>query len=90
MLQHFIEEFSVTGLTSNPTIFDHAIRQSATCDEDISWKSCGFWAASRRRVSISTRSRPGCGMCGAASFVKSWNDLLARIESKSATIRKAS
>ena len=26
---------------------------------------------------------------GAASFVKSWNDLLACIESKSATIRKA-
>ena len=27
---------------------------------------------------------------GAASFVKSWNDLMARIESKSAAMRKAS
>lgn len=25
-LRRFIDEFSVTGLTSNPTIFDHAIR----------------------------------------------------------------
>jgi transaldolase len=41
-LQRFIDEFSVTGLTSNPTIFDHAIRNSATYDEDISRKtSCG-------------------------------------------------
>ena len=27
-LQRYIEEFSVTGLTSNPTIFDHAIKNS--------------------------------------------------------------
>ena len=39
MLQRFIEEFSVTGLTSNPTIFDHAIRHSATYDGDISRKT---------------------------------------------------
>ena len=39
MLQRFIEEFSVTGLTSNPTIFDHAIRHSATYDDDISRKT---------------------------------------------------
>ena len=37
-LQRFIDEFSVTGLTSNPTIFDHAIRHSATYDDDISRK----------------------------------------------------
>lgn len=34
-LQHYIDAFSVTGLTSNPTIFDHAIRNSATYDDDI-------------------------------------------------------
>ena len=38
-LQRLIEEFSVTGLTSNPTIFDHAIRRSATYDDDISQKT---------------------------------------------------
>src|ERR1700720_2624939 len=36
MLQRFTEEFSVTGLTSNPTIFDHAIRNSVAYDDDIS------------------------------------------------------
>jgi transaldolase len=35
-LQRYIDEFSVTGLTSNPTIFDHAIRNSADYDGDIS------------------------------------------------------
>jgi transaldolase len=39
MLQRFIDELSVTGLTSNPTIFDHAIRHSATYDDDISRKT---------------------------------------------------
>jgi transaldolase len=28
-LQHYIEELSITGLTSNPTIFDHALKNSA-------------------------------------------------------------
>jgi transaldolase len=34
-LQRYIDEFSVTGLTSNPTIFDHAIRNSSDYDSDI-------------------------------------------------------
>jgi transaldolase len=34
-LQHYIDELSVTGLTSNPTIFDHAIKNSADYDGDI-------------------------------------------------------
>jgi transaldolase len=34
-LERYIDEFAVTGLTSNPTIFDHAIRSSATYDADI-------------------------------------------------------
>jgi transaldolase len=35
-LQRYIDEFSVTGLTSNPTIFDHAIKNSTDYDQDIS------------------------------------------------------
>src|SRR6266404_5726546 len=31
-LKRYIEELSVTGLTSNPTIFDHAIKNSAAYD----------------------------------------------------------
>src|ERR1700742_3681117 len=38
-LQRYIDELSVTGLTSNPTIFDHAIGNSSTYDGDISKKA---------------------------------------------------
>ena len=34
-LQHYIDELSVTGLTSNPTIFDHAIKGSSAYDNSI-------------------------------------------------------
>ena len=34
-LQRYIDELSITGLTSNPTIFDHAIKNSAAYDEAI-------------------------------------------------------
>src|SRR5256886_1728358 len=34
-LQHYIDEMSVTGLTSNPTIFDHAIKSSPAYDASI-------------------------------------------------------
>jgi transaldolase len=34
-LQRYIDELAVTGLTSNPTIFDHALKGSADYDADI-------------------------------------------------------
>ena len=34
-LKRYIDELSVTGLTSNPTIFDHAIKESSTYDVAI-------------------------------------------------------
>jgi transaldolase len=34
-LKRYIAEFSVTGLTSNPTIFDHAIKNSSSYDQAI-------------------------------------------------------
>lgn len=34
-LKRYIDDLSVTGLTSNPTIFDHAIKHSALYDEGI-------------------------------------------------------
>ena len=34
-LRGYIDKLAVTGLTSNPTIFDHAIRQSTAYDADI-------------------------------------------------------
>jgi transaldolase len=34
-LKHYIDELSVTGLTSNPTIFDHGITHSKSYDSEI-------------------------------------------------------
>jgi transaldolase len=38
-LQQYINQLSITGLTSNPTIFDHAIKNSTTYDSAITEKS---------------------------------------------------
>ena len=38
LLPRYIDEFSVTGLTSNPTIFDHAIKSSGDYDGGIKSK----------------------------------------------------
>ena len=38
-LQRYVDEWSVTGLTSNPTIFDHAIKNSRDYDADIARKA---------------------------------------------------
>ena len=35
MLVNYIDELSVTGLTANPTILDHAIKNSASYDAAI-------------------------------------------------------
>src|SRR5260370_41293660 len=34
-LQHYIDHFSVTGLTSNPTIFEHAVKNSRAYEAPI-------------------------------------------------------
>ncbi len=38
-LRRYIAELSVTGLTSNPTIFDHAIRDGGAYDSGIRRKA---------------------------------------------------
>src|SRR6516162_5148549 len=38
VLKRYVEELSVTGLTSNPTIFDHAIKNSTAYDDAIRQK----------------------------------------------------
>jgi transaldolase len=40
-LKRYIDELSVTGLTSNPTIFDHAIKNSTAYDAAIRTRSKG-------------------------------------------------
>ena len=34
-LERYVDELSITGLTSNPTIFDHAISEGHAYDEQI-------------------------------------------------------
>src|ERR1700737_4669681 len=38
VLRRYVDELSVTGLTSNPTIFDHAIKNSSDYDDAIKSK----------------------------------------------------
>ena len=54
-LKRYIDELSVTGLTSNPTIFDHAIKNSAAYDAAIRGKRRG------RQVGRGAVLRAGAG-----------------------------
>ena len=47
-LKRYIDEFSITGLTSNPTIFEHAISKSKSYDAEIAPPS--VYGTFRRRV----------------------------------------
>ena len=52
-LKRYIDELGITGLTSNPTIFDQAISKSADYDAGISRRS-----PRARRASSSSSSWP--------------------------------
>ena len=54
-LRGYIDELSVTGLTSNPTIFDHAIKNSTAYDGAIRQK------LKRRQIGRGTVLRTGAG-----------------------------
>ena len=41
-LKKYIDELAVSGLTSNPTIFDHAITHSKSYDAEIG-QACRYW-----------------------------------------------
>ena len=55
-LKRYIDELSVTGLTPNPTIFDHAIKNSTSYDAATA-KKC--WPSSPKPVSTSMLWPPG-------------------------------
>ena len=50
-LKSYLDELSVTGLTSNPTIFDHAIKNSTAYDAAI---LDGLERPGRAKISFST------------------------------------
>ena len=43
-LDRYVAELTITGLTSNPTIFDQAIKNSTDYDSDIRAKLKAGWA----------------------------------------------
>jgi Transaldolase/Fructose-6-phosphate aldolase len=142
MLKRYIDELSVTGLTSNPTIFDHAIKNSTAagrvpngsygpareprpqgirrplhqgpcCPFHGEHDAEGTLKALADHGELGTILPADGGDCeevlaqfakagidvdalaaqlqdeGAKSFVKSWNELMAVITSKSAALKEA-
>ena len=69
-LERWIGEYGLTGLTSNPSIFDEAIGGSDAYDAGI---DDGALAAQLQEE-------------GADAFVKSWKQLLDRIEDKAGKV----
>lgn len=66
----YVQEFSVTGLTPNPTIFEAVAR----------FAKAGIYTDAPADQLLDE---------GAASFVKSWKDLMECIASKSAMLKAA-
>jgi transaldolase len=79
-LARYVDEFSVTGLTSNPTIFDHAIK-SGDCEEVLA-------AFGKAGVDIDAFAAQLQNE-GANSFVSSWNELMDVIAARSAALKSA-
>jgi transaldolase len=85
-LGRYIREYSVTGLTSNPTIFEQAIKNAGVYDEAIrnkvvegkSGEALFFELALEDLTQATDLQREGTD-----AFTKSWNELLSRIDEKS-------
>ncbi len=101
-LRRYIQEFAVTGLTSNPTIFDHAIKNSHDYDDAFAdhgeigqtlpthARYCDDVLAKFMQAGIDTDALAAQLQDeGAKAFVKSWNELLASIASKGIALKKA-
>lgn len=104
-LKRYVAELSVTGLTSNPTIFHHAIKNSSAYDnaiqeqleqgkagealffelaiEDLTQAADLFQPIHDNIDSLAAQLQDE----GAKSFVKSWNELIAVIASRSAALK---
>jgi hypothetical protein len=72
-LQRYIDELSVTGLTSNPTIFDQAIKHSTAYDTSSACRPS--WRRLRSRTS---RGSAGLSQTGWQRLRRhSWEDVSA-------------
>lgn len=99
-LQRYIDDFAVTGLISNPTIFDQAIKDSRVYDADIARQAAAARPAEEIffELALADLTRAGIDTAalatrlqdeGAAAFVRSWNELMAHIGTRGAAIGKA-
>jgi len=90
-LKRCIDELSITGLTSNPTVFGHAITKSASYDAEIrrlvgqglSGEKLFFELALQdltRAADLQTE--------GTQAFDDSWQDLLKSIQTKSHALKQ--
>jgi transaldolase len=82
-LRRYIDELSVTGLTSNPTIFDHAIEHSSDYDEllptdggDADEILAEFDRAGVDIAALAAKLQSD----GEQSFDQSWDSLLVALE----------
>lgn len=82
-LRHYIGDLSGTGLTSNPSIFDLAIKNSTFYDDAIRRKTNEGKSGDDEKLAADLQRQ------GADCFVKSWKDLLDCIETKSAAFAGA-
>lgn len=90
-LRRYIDELSITGLTSNPTIFHNAVKDSTAYDDAIGklveqGKSGEDLFSELDIDALASQLQDE----GAAAFVKSWNELIEVIASKSTAIAGAS
>jgi transaldolase len=83
ILQRSVDELSVTGLTSTPTIFENAIRNSTAYDAAIRrrWREGRSGEDALRRTRLREK--------GTVAFAKSWNALVTVLETKSAALQSA-
>ncbi|MFD4945411.1 transaldolase family protein [Streptomyces sp. NPDC058239] len=82
-IQHYIDQYSVTGFTSNPSIFDKAIGSALPSDGGESEAMLARFASAGvdvKALAATLQSE------GAKSFVAAWSDLMERIDVQSKAV----
>jgi transaldolase len=88
ILARYVAEYSVTDLTSNPTIFDRAIKDGTAYDADIAARKAN--GATDEQVFFDLAPAAELQREGAEAFAASWQDLLARIGARHEQLARTS
>jgi len=78
-LLRYLGEYAITGLTSNPSIFDHAFTTTDDYDTAISAKVAAGKADEHLFFELAMED-------GAAAVVSSWNELLGVVDAKASSV----